>query len=131
MTKVSINKESAAAADGSPTQQLLVNAAKTVSVQDSTGRVILLKKPGVLAQYRIVEVCGESASNEAYMGMVLPLIFVCELGGVPRTQPVNKLQLEALIQELDEHGINAVMAAVQENWGKPSNPEADKAAIKK
>jgi hypothetical protein len=129
-TKVTVLKEPATG-DATPTEQLLAKAAMTVSKKDSTGRVIVLKKPGVLAQYRIVEVCGDSASNAAYMNMILPLIFVAELGGQPRTQPANKLQLEALIQELDEHGIDAVMAAVEEHWGKQSDPEAEKAAIKK
>lgn len=113
-----------------PTEQLLSKAAAIVSITDSKGRVIVLKKPGVLAQYRILEVAGTSSGNEAYMNMVLPLIFVVEIDGAPKAQPTNKTQLEALIQELDEHGIEAVMVGVRDNFGKP-DPEADKAAIKK
>jgi hypothetical protein len=115
---------------GSPAEQVVAQAAATVSVTDSRGRVIVLKRPGVLAQYRIIEVAGDSAGNETYMGMVLPLIFVTEIAGDPIAQPVNKLQLEALISRLDEDGIAAVMKGVSANWGK-TDPEADKLAIKK
>jgi hypothetical protein len=113
-----------------PTEQVLAKALETVSVPDSRGRMITLRKPGILAQYRLVEVAGDSASNETYMRMILPLIYVTEIDGDPITQPVNKKQLEALIQRLDEHGIEAVNIGAVKNWGAP-NPDADKAEIKK
>lgn len=97
-------------------------------VLDARARVIKLRKPGVLAQYRLVETLGESASNQAYMGMVLPLIYVASIDG----EAVNartKMQIEALIQRLDEEGIRAVMEGVQEHFGAP-NPEADREALK-
>jgi len=113
-----------------PTDQVLAKAAASVWVTDSSGRVIVLKKPGILAQYRIVEVAGDSAKNDVYMRMILPLIYVTEIDGDPISQPANKLQLEALIQRLDEHGVEAVLAGAVANFGE-SNPDADKAAVKK
>ena len=122
MTTVTLNE--------TPTQQVISKAAHEAKVTDSHGRVIKLKKPGILAQFRIVEVAGDSASNRVYMNMVLPLIYVTELAGEPVTQPANKLQLEALIQRLDEHGVDAVMSGVREHFGE-QDPENDKAEIKK
>jgi hypothetical protein len=116
--------------DGTPSEQILSSAAEAVTIRDSKGRTISLKKPGILAQYRIVEVAGESAKNEIYMRMIMPLIYVTELDGEPVAQPKNKLQLEALIQRLDDHGVDAVMNGVLENYGKKDD-EADNAAIKK
>ncbi len=113
-----------------PTEQVLAEAASTVSIRDAQGRVIVLKKPGILAQYRIIEVAGESSKNEVYMRMVLPLIYVTELDGIPISQPANKLQLESLIQRLDESGVEAVMKGVGENFGSV-DPEGDKSAVKK
>lgn len=113
-----------------PTEQVLAKALAAVSVTDKMGRSITLKKPGILAQYRIVEVAGESAKNDVYMRMILPLIYVTEIDGDPITQPANKMQLEALIQRLDEHGVEAVLEGAVKNFGE-SNPDADKAAIKK
>ncbi len=122
--KVTINTES------TPSAQLMAQAAAEVEVIDARARIIKLKKPGVLAQYRMIELVGDSAKNEVYMAMVMPLIFVTAIDGDPVYQPAKKSELEALIQRLDEDGIAAVMAGVQENFGK-SDPEKDAAALKK
>lgn len=113
-----------------PSDQIVQQAKAEVTVSDERGRVIKLKKPGVLAQFRLIEALGETAKNEVYMGMVLPLIFVTAIDDDPVYQPASKREVEALIQQLDEDGIAAVMAGVQANFGK-TDPEADKAALKK
>lgn len=94
------------------------------------GRGIKLKKPGVLAQYRLIEALGDSAVNRVYMGMVVPLIYVTAVDDLVVNQPKLKMHVEALIQQLDEDGIAAVMEKVTEVWGA-ADPEADKAALKK
>lgn len=109
--------------------QELIKAAKSeATITDEKGRVIVLKKPGVLAQYRLVEALGKTSSNEVYMGMVLPLIYVASIDG-ESVSTGNKMQIEALIQRMDEAGIQAVMKGVQENFGSP-DPDADAAALK-
>jgi hypothetical protein len=113
-----------------PTQEILTKANEETSVIDDTGRVIKIKKPGVLAQYRLIEALGDSAQNQTYMGMVLPLIYVTAIDDLAVHQPKSKMQVEALIQQLDEAGIEAVMRHVQETFGK-SDPEQDKAQLKK
>jgi hypothetical protein len=95
---------------------------KIAKVTDTRGRVITLKKPGALAQYRIVETAGTSAENGTYMSMVLPLIFVTAIDSDPIPQPSTKLQLEALIQQLDEDGIAAVMKGVRDEFGAAVAP---------
>ena len=112
-----------------PSQQVLAKAAAAVTVHDSAGRAIELKKPVVLAQYRLIEILGDSAKNETYTRMVLPLIYVASVDGEPVTPMVKKSELEALIQRLDEHGIAAVMNGVAEHFGA-QDPEKDKAALK-
>lgn len=114
----------------SPSQQLIDKAKATVTVTDSTGRVITLQKPGVLAQYRLIEALGETAQNSVYVGMVLPIIFVTKIDEDDVVLPKNKLQIEALIQRLDEHGINAVAKGVEEHFGATADPEKEKAAVK-
>jgi hypothetical protein len=113
-----------------PSEAVVQKAIAEFTVTDSTGRVIKLKKPGVLAQFRLVEVLGESAKNQVYMGMVLPLIYVTAIDDLPVFQPTSKLEVEALIQQLDEAGCDAVMTGVQKHYGTV-DPEADKAALKK
>ena len=111
-----------------PSADLVNNARAPVTVTDAKGRAIVLRKPGVLAQYRLVETLGASASNEVYMSMVLPLIYIESIDG-DVVSTAKRLQIDALIQRLDEEGIKAVMEGVQANFGAP-DPEADKAALK-
>jgi hypothetical protein len=114
-----------------PSDELIAKAASIVTLEpDARGRIITLAKPGVLAQYRIVEVLGDSAANQVYMGMVLPLLFVTAIDGDPIFAPKSKLEVEALIQRLDEDGIDAVMKGVTEHYGAP-DPEADRVALEK
>jgi hypothetical protein len=112
-----------------PSEELIAKAAAEQVVTDASGRVITLRKPGVLAQYRLVEMLGESAKNQVYMGMVLPLLYVTGINDDKLPALSTKREVEALIQRLDEAGIEAVMKGVQENFGAP-DPEADKAALK-
>lgn len=112
-----------------PTQDVVAKAQAEVTVKDARGRVITLRKPGVLAQYRLVEVLGDTARNDVYMNMVLPLIYVGAIDGEPSYQPAKKSEVEALIQRLDEDGIAAVVRGVAENFSA-RDPETDKAALK-
>lgn len=122
MTKVTLHESTAAA-------QAVAKAQVTSEVIDDSGRIIKLRKPGVLAQFRLIEALGDTAQNQVYMAMVLPLIFVTEIDDDPVVPPTRKSEVEALIQRLDEHGIAAVQAGVQEHFGA-STPEQDKAALK-
>lgn len=113
-----------------PSQQVVAAAAAVVEIKDVKGRQITLKKPGVLAQFRLVEVLGgATASNQAYMGMVFPLIYVSAIDGDVVHLPKSKLEVEALIQRLDEEGVQAVHTAVQESFG--GAPGADEKATLK
>lgn len=120
-TKVTVNQ--------TPSEEVIAKAIAEVSITDARGRTITLKKPGVLAQYRLVEALGDTAKNEVYTAMVLPLIYVAGIDGEPVFQPTGKREIEALIQRLDEDGVEAVSEAVMKNFGKVK-PEADKAALK-
>ncbi|PUA19580.1 hypothetical protein [Glaciimonas sp. PCH181] len=121
MTKITLKE--------TPTQEVLAKANEESTVIDALGRTIKIKKPGVLAQYRLIEALGDSAKNQTYMGMVLPLIYVTAIDDLAVNQPKTKLQVEALIQQLDESGIEAVMNHVQEKYGN-SDPEKDKEELK-
>lgn len=113
-----------------PTAQLIAKAAQEVTVTDSKGRVISIRKPGILAQYRIIETMGKSADIETYRGMVTPLIWISAIDSDPVAQPVNKLQLEALIQRVGDEGLEAVVQGIVKHFGE-QDTEADKNAIKK
>jgi len=113
-----------------PSQEIVAQVNAETTITDSAGRIIKIKKPGVLTQYRLIEALGDSAQNQTYMGMVLPLIYVVSIDGLAVNPPKTKMQVEALIQQLDEAGIEAVMKCVQETFGK-NDPEKDAADLKK
>jgi hypothetical protein len=123
MTKLTMNSEA------SPAAQAIAKAQASAEVIDARGRIITLRKPGVLAQFRLIEALGDTAQNQVYMGLVLPLIFVSDIDGEAVVLPTRKSEVEALIQRLDEDGIEAVQQGVVEHF-KASTPEQDKAAVK-
>ena len=112
-----------------PSAEAVAKALAEVVVTDANGRSIKLKKPGVLAQYRLVEALGDTAKNEMYRAMVMPLLYVAEINGEAVFPLTSKSQIEALIQQLDEAGIEAVSEGALANFGR-STPEADQAALK-
>lgn len=73
--------------------------------------VMKMRKPDVLAQFQMVEALGDVASNQAYMQMVAPLIYIAEIDGEPSFLPTTKNEVEALIQRLGDGGMGAAM-----NW---------------
>lgn len=113
-----------------PSEQVVAKAATEITVIDSAGRTIKLKKPAVLEQFRLIEALGDTAENSTYMNMVLPLIYVTAIDEMSVFYPTSKMQVEALIQQLDEHGIRAVMRKVREHFGR-TDPEQDTADLKK
>lgn len=113
-----------------PSQEIVAQVNAEIVITDSSGRVITMKKPGALAQYRLIEALGDTAKNQTYMSMVLPLIYVVSIDDSAVFQPTTKAQVEALIQRLEEAGIEAVMKCVQEKFGK-NDPEKDADSLKK
>jgi hypothetical protein len=113
-----------------PSQHAVAKAAAIVVITDAKGRKLTLKKPGVLAEYDLIEALGETAQNSTYVGMVLPLIYVTAIDGEDASPPISKPQVRALIQRLGDDGVKAVMKAVQENF-VTADVDGDTAAIKK
>ncbi|SOY56857.1 hypothetical protein [Cupriavidus taiwanensis] len=92
-----------------PSEEVVARAAAEHTVTDTNGRQITLKKPGILAQFRLVEAMGpDAAENAVYRTMCMPVIYVAAIDGEPIIPPTSKLELEALISQLDEAGLMAV-----------------------
>lgn len=113
-----------------PTEQVMAQATAQVTTTDARGRVLTLAKPGVLAQFRLIEMLGpETAKNQVYVAMVLPLMYLSAVDGEAIPKPSTKRELEALIQRLDEDGITAIAMGVEKNFGAP-NPAGDEDRLK-
>lgn len=119
--RVTVNETPAAedAAGGirAPSAELIADGKKQVRLSpDPRGRVITLAKPGVLAQFRLVKMMGAAASNQAYMSMILPILFVTGIDGDPVHAPTSEREIEALIQRLDEDGVSHVAVGVMKHY---------------
>lgn len=111
---------------GETSSEKIVNQANIIhTIEDENGRKIELKKPGALAQYKLIEMLGaETARNQVYIMMILPLMYVNKIDGVSVFVD-TKNELDALIQRLDHAGIQAVNDAVEEHFAdKRKNDEA-------
>lgn len=107
--------------DATPSEELVRQAIQEETVTDARGRKITLRKPGVLAQFKIVEAVGpETAANQTYMQMVNPLIYVGAIDGDDVFLPATKREVEALIQRLDDDGLAAVFAWYMTNIVGPT-----------
>lgn len=114
----------------SASEEILSQSKNEIEVIDETGRKINLKKPGILAEFKLVKMLGDTAKNEVYMNMVLPLMYVSSIDGLPVALNSEK-ELEALIQRLDHHGIKAVVEAVMTNFANHANTDELRKEIKK
>lgn len=79
-------------------------------IQDSRGRTIQLRKLGPLEQGRIVmAVGGDTASNQTFMsGFALPAAMVVYIDDLPYGLPNSLVQIEAVLKELGEEGMQAI-----------------------
>ncbi|MDR3480424.1 MAG: hypothetical protein P4L91_06875 [Burkholderiaceae bacterium] len=97
-----------------------------VVVTTASGKAIGIKRPHVLAQYKLVDAIGDSAENRVYLNMCIPLMWVASIDGNPVPQPTTKLQIEGLISRLDEEGITAVSRGIDEHFSRKNEVAAAK-----
>lgn len=108
--KLTVHEDAAPAAEP-PSRQLIRQAIKEEKIPVEDGRTLTVRKPGVLAQYRLIEAVGpEAAANQTYMQMINPLLYLGAIDDDPVHLPVSKREVEALIYRLDDDGLGALMA---------------------
>jgi hypothetical protein len=100
-----------------PSEYVVAAGNQTVVVTDVRGRKITVKKMNALGRMRLFEVVGpDNVQNEAYFGFASLACHVTAIDGDPVIQPTTKNQLEALVQRLDDDGLNAVGKAIEDNF---------------
>jgi hypothetical protein len=113
--KVTLRKDKPAPGSAA---EIIAGAVETHDVTDGRGRVFTLRKPQVLAQFRLVKMLdAETAQNASYVQMLFPVLFVAAIDGTPQGFPQSEREIEALIARLDDDGLVAVMGGVQAHWG--------------
>lgn len=111
-----------------PAEQAVAHAAQEFTVTDEAGKTITIRRPGPLAQFRLMEAVG--GTNRGYINMCMPLIFVAAINGDGVSPLRTKAEVEALVTRLDEAGLVALSKAVEEHFGEQT-PEEDAETIKK
>lgn len=82
-------------------------------VQDKNGRVIDLRRLGVVEQLRLFKVLGpELSENRAYVGLARVAAAVAAVDGIPVPFPAGEAGIEAVLDRLDEDGVAVVAAAI-------------------
>ena len=121
--KVTIRHEPA---DETPSQGIINNVNAVHVVTDANGRQIGIRKLKALDRLRMFEVLGpENAKNEPYLGYAALAFHVCSINTETIHRPTTKTQLEGLIQQLGDEGMNAVAAYFDDaGKGEEEKPKA-------
>lgn len=129
MAKVTVHKD---AQGETPSQSIVKAANKAVTVTDTKGRSLGVRKMPLLDRMRMFEAIGpENSKNEAYVGYAALACSVVSIDGEEVSRPTSKIQLEALLQRLGDEGINAVADHFEsEAKAAVADAEAAKAALK-
>lgn len=112
-----------------PTQQILSRSGEKFEFTDALGRQYVIKKPGPLAQARLMEGLKELSGNVGYLNMAIPLLFIVSIDGEPPQQPTRKSECEALWKVLGDEGMDALTDALINHFGK-TDEKAERDAIK-
>jgi hypothetical protein len=90
---------------------------RIVTITDTRGRKIEVRKLKTLDKMRLYELVGSSnAENSQYLGFAALAYSVVSIDGNPIGRPATKLALETTVQELDDDGFDAVGKAIEENF---------------
>jgi hypothetical protein len=130
---VTINHAGDAGIDsGAPaTNPQRVNLNEPVQITSDEGHVLTLQRPELLGEYDFVEAVGpELSKNQTWLGMAMPLIFVCAIDGKPVAKPRSLREVKALITRLGHDGMTALTKWVAEQAQAAANAGADEDKVK-
>ncbi len=83
------------------------------TVTDSAGRILKLRRIGVLETLRLYKALGPAlAANEAYMGLATIAASTAMIDQLPLPFPVSEAAVEALLERLGDDGAEAVAKAI-------------------
>jgi hypothetical protein len=107
-----------------PTVRLLSEAATPITVKDSDGRALFLRRMGALDRLRLFKAVGaELAQNAPYLGMAMLASSVTAIDGIPVPAPTTEAQIEALIQRLGDAGLAAAASVLADQAASPGSAD--------
>lgn len=114
-----------------PTEAVVAAAKKFVTVTDSLGRSLKVKRLSGLDKLDLAKIVGpEGCANPAVMGPSVMAFSVKELDGEAILPPNSWAELRLLVGRLDDEGLQAVEDAYIANWGTVETPAQAEEALK-
>ncbi len=96
-----------------PTEAHLAAHTAPVTVQDSLGRTLVLRRLTALDKLRLFKAAGPTlAQNPLWLGMATLACATTEIDTIPVPPPANEAQIEVLVSRLGDPGIAAIAAAL-------------------
>lgn len=92
-----------------PSEEIIKSANQVIDVTDARGRIIKVKRVGILRKLGLYEILGELANNALYLAHVMPLLAIVSIDGVNAPALASKLEMEAYLSQVEEDGLRAVM----------------------
>ena len=107
-----------------PSQSIVREATKTVTIIDGKGRSLTLRRLTALDTLRLFKAAGPVlAQNEPWLSMAGLTFSVLEIDGIPVPPPATESQIENLIDRLGDEGLAAIADTVQDQLESlPSRP---------
>jgi hypothetical protein len=100
----------------SPTSTIIASATTMQTVTDVEGRRLTLRRLTALDRLRLFKAAGPLLSqNQPWLGMAVLASSVAAIDDIPMPQPVNELQIEAMIGRLGDAGTAAIAQALQQD----------------
>jgi len=99
-----------------PTSQFVSRANQTMEIVDDQGRKLTVRHINALDRLRLLKAAGpELSQNDAWLNMAALALSVVDVNGIPRATPVTERQIESMVLELGDHGLQAVADALSQN----------------
>lgn len=121
MAKVTVHEKPIPGALAQMTSQ--ANDIKVVT--DKTGRVLKLKRPDFIAQFRLTKALGPVADNTAYQAMIFPILYLVAIDDQDIFPPKSDLEVEAILSKLDSHGYAALTDGIKANFADVDEDERE------
>jgi hypothetical protein len=101
-----------------PADEILRSANKLLTTTDEVGRVLIVRRPTALDTLRLFKAAGPVlAENEPWLAIATMAYAVQSIDDVPVPSPTSEKQIEAVVQQLGDQGLEAIGKLLEQGDG--------------